>query len=66
MGAVFAAAQPDLSRNAAQVWQSSGVRRVNFFSPAYLSAACLTMGLMMLSSACIQSDVKFHFLPSQV
>src|SRR5206468_2952532 len=47
-------------------WQSAGVRRVSFFSLAYLSAATLTIGLMICSSACSQSDVKLHLLPSQV
>jgi hypothetical protein len=30
-----------------QDWQSEGARRVSFFSAAYLSAAALTMGLMI-------------------
>ena len=47
-------------------WQASGVRRVIFFSAAYLSAEALTIGLMTESSGCNQSDVKFHFVPSQV
>src|SRR5678815_3558560 len=49
-----------------QVWQSSGVRRSSFFSDAYLVAAAFTIGLMIASSACNQSDVKFHLVPSQV
>jgi hypothetical protein len=36
------------------------------FSAAYLAAASLTMGAIMESSAVIQSDAIFHFLPSQV
>jgi hypothetical protein len=47
-------------------WQSAGVRRVSFFSAAYLSAAALTIGRMIWSSACSQSDEKFHLAPSQV
>jgi len=39
---------------------------VIFFSAAYLAAASLTIGAMMESSALIQSDAIFHFLPSQV
>src|SRR5215471_21512316 len=39
---------------------------VIFFSAAYFAAASLTIGAMMESSAVIQSDVMFHFLPSQV
>jgi len=49
-----------------QDWQSCGVRRLIFFSAAYLSAAAFTMGLMICSSAWYQSLVKFHFLPSHV
>ena len=37
-----------------------------FFSAAYFAAASLTMGAIMESSAVIQSDAIFHFLPSQV
>ena len=47
-------------------WQSSGVRRVIFFSAAYLSAAALIIGLMIASSASYQSEVNSHLLPSQV
>src|SRR5262249_36630672 len=39
---------------------------VIFFSAAYFAAASLTMGAIMESSAMIQSDAIFHFLPSQV
>ncbi len=39
---------------------------VVFFSAAYFAAASLTMGAIMESSAVIQSDAIFHFLPSQV
>ena len=34
-----------------QLWQSAEVRRVSFFSATYLSAAALTIGLMICSSA---------------
>ena len=44
-------AQPDASRSAAHVWQSSDVRRVSFLSLMYLSAAAFTIGLMICSSA---------------
>ena len=37
-----------------------------FFSAAYLSAADLIIGLMIDWSASIQSELKFHLLPSQV
>src|ERR1700745_2426381 len=37
---------------------------VIFFSAAYFAAASLTMGAIMESSAVIQSDAMFHFLPS--
>src|SRR5262245_43964261 len=47
-------------------WQSSGVRRVSFFSAAYLSAAALIIGLMIAWSASYQSDVNSHLLPFQV
>ena len=53
-------------RSGYQLWQSSGVRRVNFFSAAYFSAAAFTIGFRIWSSACSQSEVKFHFVPSQV
>src|SRR4051812_34081792 len=53
-------------RSRCQDWQSSGVRRVSFFSTAYLSAAAFTIGLMICSSACSQSEVKLHLVPSQV
>jgi hypothetical protein len=39
---------------------------VIFFSAAYFAAASLTMGAITESSAVIQSDAIFHFLPSQV
>ena len=39
---------------------------VIFFSAAYFAAASLTMGAITESSAVIQSDEIFHFLPSQV
>ena len=38
-------------RLADQLWQSAAVRRVHFFSAAYFSAAALTIGLMICSSA---------------
>jgi hypothetical protein len=47
-------------------WQSSYVRRVIFFSVAYLSAAALIIGLMIDWSASYQSDVNSHLLPFQV
>ena len=47
------AAEPSCSD---QLWQSSGVRGVIFFSAAYLSAAALTIGLMIASSASYQSE----------
>ena len=49
-----------------QDWQSSGVRRVSFLSLMYFSAAAFTMGLMIWSSACMNSELKFHFAPSHV
>jgi hypothetical protein len=49
-----------------QDWQSAGVRRVIFFSAAYLSADALTKGLMICSSACNQSDAQTNLLPSHV
>ena len=39
---------------------------MSFFSAAYFAAASLTMGAIMESSAVIQSEAIFHFLPSQV
>src|SRR5262249_48752157 len=39
---------------------------VSFFSAAYLAAASFTIGAITESSDVIQSDVTFHFLPSQV
>jgi hypothetical protein len=39
---------------------------VIFFSAAYFAAASLTMGAIMESSAVIQPDTMFHFLPSHV
>src|SRR5262249_39914725 len=39
---------------------------VSFFSAAYLAAVSFTMGAITESSDVIQSDVTFHFLPSQV
>jgi GAF domain-containing protein len=39
---------------------------VIFFSAAYFAAASLTMSAIMESSAVIQPDTVFHFLPSQV
>jgi len=56
----------DATRDKRQLWQSSGVRRVSFFSAAYFSAADFTIGLMIWLSASYQSDEKFHFVPSQV
>jgi hypothetical protein len=53
---------PEASR--VQLWQSAGVRRVSFFSSAYLVAALRIIGLMMVSSLSYQSDEKFHFAPS--
>src|SRR5262249_53972760 len=56
-------------------FKSSGVNRhqlvtrhpgVIFFSAAYLAAASLTIGAITESSDVIQSDARFHFLPSQV
>ena len=55
-----------LNRVAAQAWQSSEVRRGIFFSAAYLSAADLTIGLRIDWSACNQSELNTHLLPSQV
>ena len=42
------------------------MRRVIFFSAAYLSAAALIIGLMIAWSASYQSELKTHFWPSQV
>ncbi len=39
---------------------------MSFFSAAYLSAAALIIGLMIALSDSYQSELKFHFLPSQV
>src|SRR5262249_60805691 len=39
---------------------------VSFFSAASLAAASFTIGAITESSDVIQSDVTFHFLPSQV
>src|SRR5262245_4381307 len=39
---------------------------VIFFSAAYLAAASLIIGAITESSDVIQSDARFHFLPSQV
>jgi hypothetical protein len=49
-------------------WRQFVIRQptVIFFSAAYFAAASLTMGAIMESSAVIQSDAMFHFLPSQV
>ena len=49
-----------------QDWQSAPVRRVSFFSAAYLSAVALTSGFKICSSACIQSEVNSQALPFQV
>ena len=42
------------------------MRGVSFFSLAYFAAVCLISGLMMASSPCIQSELIFQALPSQV
>ena len=49
-----------------QDWQSAPVRRVSFFSAAYLSAVALTSGFKICSSACIQSEVNSQALPFHV